>query len=198
MASLRTLHTGKEVSNNSKGNGTVMRCAPIAVWAKAKRISPTSAQLLSRRDAEITHKHPYAAESSSLLVGIYLRLFSGTPFRVAVALEVQSQVEAGLVSWPVAALCLAAVDPCLNFSEFSTRHTSFIAEGTLAVALAAVAKSASFLEAVVLAASTPGDSDTIAAVAGGLAVAVGYKVPAKYSSRLNVAPVLDYMEKTYQ
>lgn len=197
MASCRSLTIGQAVVNDSKGNGTVMRCAPIALWAHKHQISRPESYIIAARDACITHKHPYAAQSSVLLVAIYHNLFEGMDFPEAVTSAVAYLQGAGYLSLSVANLCLDALDPVL-FDHIKLTRGGWVAEEALAIAIGAVARSNTYFEAIQEAIAIAGDSDTTGGIAGGLASAAGMPPPESLTAKLNVLDAITYVENNFK
>jgi ADP-ribosylglycohydrolase len=188
MSACRSLLLGEPVANDSKGNGTVMRCAHIAYEIMAAGGTLTQATALAREDAETTHQHPYAADSSALLVAIHWSLISGLPIADAVA----SAIGAVDVHPEIAAICQST----LNRDRYlQMRHElgGWVAEEALALAIGAVAHNPSFLDVIRPAVTIAGDSDTVGAIAGGLAAAQGFIPPPHLVRKLNVSKPIQYV-----
>jgi len=206
MSALRAIAMGQDVRNDSKGNGTVMRCAPIAFWAKKNKIPIAAALEAATLDANTTHKHPYAAECSRALVLIYLRALAGEDIGEATINSVITLHSENILSVHVGDLLLRAVS--VDFSEFKMRGSTtargslfdggWVAEEALALALCAVHSSSTWMEAVRLATTINGDSDTVGGIAGGLAVACGMNPDPEHVKRLNVLDALNFVESHYQ
>jgi ADP-ribosylglycohydrolase len=137
MSACRSLLLGKPVANDSKGNGTVMRCAHIAYEVRRQRGGLVQAISLAREDAETTHKHPYAAQSSQLLTAIHWSLIAGQSFAEAVA----SAIDCAPGDANVADLCRAALTPD-RFAEMRHDLGGWVAEEALALAIGAVTHNA--------------------------------------------------------
>jgi len=85
---------------------------------------------------------------------------------------------------------------CLDESVFEQSRRSlggWVAEEALALAVGAVANADSYLGAIFSAVSIEGDSDTVGAIAGGLAVISGMSVPGEVKARLNASDAIEYM-----
>ena len=188
MSACRALYLGKPVSNDSKGNGTVMRCAHIAYEIMAAGCTLTQATALAREDAETTHQHPYAADSSALLVAIHWSLISGLPIADAVA----SALGAVEIHPEIAAMCQSALNPD-RYRQMRYELGGWVAEEALALAIGAVAHNPSFLDVIRSAVTIAGDSDTVGAIAGGLAAAQGFMPPPHLVRKLNVAKPIEYL-----
>lgn len=192
MSACRSLLLGKPVANDSKGNGTVMRCAHIAYEVSAKGGVLLQSIALAREDATTTHKHPFAAQSSELLTAIHWHLIAGRSQVEAVA----SALEAVTVDPEIADLCQSALDP-EGYRKLWQSKGGWVAEEALALALGAVAHNATFLDVIHSAVTIAGDSDTVGAIAGGLAAAQGKMPPPHLTRMLNVAKPIEYVLKLY-
>lgn len=197
MGSLYTLTSGRKPTNYSKGNGTVMRCAPIAVWAKKYDLPREVAFAVAGEDAKITHLHPYAAQSSMLLTAIYLNLFEGKAFIPSVAEATLELERGGLIDPEVSDLCLYALNATF-FDRIKETRGGWIAEEALAIAVGAVARSKDYIEAITDAITIGGDSDTTGGIAGGLAVAAGMHAPDSLVSKVNVMDAIAYADEHFQ
>lgn len=188
--SLRTLAAGRKVVNDSKGNGTVMRCAPIAFWAHQHHgLDYSVAYEVASKDALLTHKHPMASLSSVLLTGIYLRMIDGMAFQNAVegalsdpSIPLTPSVEGMLLS--------ALSDPAAR-SRQREELGGWVAEEALALAVGAVAGASDYMDAIRAANCIGGDSDTVAGIAGGLAAAAGMLPPAHLCAKINVRDTIE-------
>lgn len=192
MSSLNSIRSGKPVLNDSKGNGTVMRCAPIALWGNHIRLPRSEILRVAKMDAQLTHKHAYAAQSSVLLTETYLNLIGGDDLSGAVIAAGNSLLCQGMLNEYVFSLVIG----CLDGSVFEKSKISlggWVAEEALALAVGAVANSENYLEAIFSAVSIEGDSDTVGAIAGGIAVASGMPVPEEVKARINARDAIEYM-----
>ncbi len=188
MSACRSLLLGKPVANDSKGNGTVMRCAHIAYEVSAKGGALGRAIGLAREDASTTHKHPYAADSSALLVAIHWSLIAGLPIADAVALALGA-VE---IHPEIAAMCQSALNPD-RYRQMRYELGGWVAEEALALAIGGVAHNQSFLDVIRSAVTIAGDSDTVGAIAGGIAAAQGFMPPPHLVQKLNVSKPIEYV-----
>jgi ADP-ribosyl-[dinitrogen reductase] hydrolase len=188
MASCKALYLGRPVVNDSKGNGTVMRCAHIPYVARPTGASLDQVIALAKRDAETTHKHRFAAMSSMLLVALHWNLMDGLPVVAAVS----SAIGAVDVDSEISRLCRSALDPD-SYPEMRIRLGGWVAEEALALAIGAVAHNDAFLKVIQSAVTISGDSDTVGAIAGGLAAGAGIDVPAEFAEKLNVIRSIEYV-----
>jgi ADP-ribosylglycohydrolase len=192
MSSLKTIRAGGTVANDSKGNGTVMRCAPIAAWAIKHEIPWEIAYQVAKEDALLTHKHPYAWQSSVQLIAIYKYLFMGLPFREAVKAACSELRDTGTIDQYIQTLILTALDG-EEFKTMKVKLGGWVAEEALALAVGAVAHSEDYLGAVKNAVMIGGDSDTVGSVAGSLASFSGMEVPQYLKDRINAREAIEYV-----
>lgn len=190
MGSMYSLTEGKTVSNTSKGNGTVMRCSPIALIGVKNGWSCESAVLLAMEDAQITHKHPYAGMSSMFLVGMYYRLWDGYSIDQAVqmtAKQLNGVVAPVLIDTFVSMLSRSCCDAAYN------RMGGWVAEEALALAIGAVKFSSSYRMVLDRSICISGDSDTVGGIAGGLAAACGMHPSKNLMAKINVKAPLEWL-----
>lgn len=187
---------GEVVANDSKGNGTVMRCAPVAFWAKQSEVGALDAVVVASFDARITHLHPYAAQSSMLLTAIYVELLRGAEFVHAVTHSCHYLGDPCLVDPAVISLVLGSLVPSTH-DAMKKSLGGWVAEEALALAVGSVARSSGFVEVVKHATVIGGDSDTVGGIAGGLAVASGMEVPMGLVVKLNAKDAIDYVVNLY-
>lgn len=188
MSACRSLLLGKTVANDSKGNGTVMRSAHIAYEVAGKNGELVQAIALAREDAATTHKHPFAAQSSELLTAIHWHLMAGQSLEEAVILALGCVT----VDSDVSELCRSALEP-ERYQALRHEKGGWVAEEALALAVGAVAHNPAFLDVVRSAVTIAGDSDTVGAIAGGLAAALGKIPPPHLVRKLNVAKPIEYV-----
>lgn len=187
-----SLARGLPVVNDSKGNGTVMRASPFAVMAQLQEWTPQEAFLRAKEDALVTHKHPFAWQSSVLLVAILLRLFSGQGLKEAI---VQAYTDTG-ISYLDGPDMLRMVFDEKGYKSLLSRRSGWVAEEALALALGAnlYAPVQSFIG--VVSASYKGfntDSDTVGSIAGAVAAARGLYAPSKLRNRLYSQDAIVYI-----
>lgn len=147
---------------NSYGNGSAMRVSPVA-WLCA---SEDEVRLLAERSAAITHNHPEGIKGAvSIAVAIY---------RMRTAARKTSGI------FEAVAREFYGDDA---FSALPDRgRFDVTCQGCVPLALYLASRSASFEDAVRLAVSYGGDTDTVGAIVGSLAEA-RYGVPAEMVER---------------
>ena len=189
MAALRTLAAERKVENDSKGNGTVMRCAPIAFWARQHGLDYSVAYEVASKDALLTHKHPMASLSSVMLTGIHLRLMEGMAFGDAVE-GALSDPDIPLTS-RIKGMLLSALSDPVACSQQREELGGWVAEEALVLAVGAVAGATDYMGAIRAASCIGGDSDTTAGIAGGLAAAAGMLPPPDLCAKINVRDAVE-------
>lgn len=141
---------------HSCGNGSAMRVSPCAFAAN----SLWEAELLARLSAEVTHDHPEGVKGAqATAAAIYLARTGKTRS------EIRDYIR--LHYYPLEKK-LSEIRPVYRFNE--------TCQGTVPEAIEAFLESASFEDAIRNAISLGGDSDTLAAITGGIAEAY-YGIP---------------------
>ncbi|MFD1956795.1 ADP-ribosylglycohydrolase family protein [Paenibacillus thailandensis] len=155
----------------SAGNGSLMRCLPVAMaYTDLKDI-----ERISRMQSKMTHYDERSGEACVLYNRIAYRLLHGEPLADAVRRELQGTMYEDLLH-----------------SEPNCEPGGFVVH-TFRWVIHLVLHSSSFGEIVQKAANLGGDSDTIGAIAGGLAgVYYGYDgIPAEYAEAILVKERLE-------
>jgi type I restriction enzyme M protein len=141
---------------NSFGNGAAMRVSPCGFIAQ----SEDEAKLLARKVTEVTHNHPEGLKGAeAAAVAVFLARNGVTKS------EIKERIEKDYYA--------------LNFNLDSIRKSykfNETCQGTVPQAIAAFLESDSFEDAIRNAVSIGGDSDTLAAITGGIAEAC-YGIP---------------------
>lgn len=194
MSSCAALAKGQVVVNNSKGNGTVMRVAPIAVVSHLLGKSDEAAYLLAKDDALETHKHPFAWQSSVLLTSIYLNLFRGSPLPVAILNAIKA-----LPSCSDVGMLVASMSNKRSYEALRSRRCGWVAEEALALAVGANLHCTGYINVVREACQGySSDSDTVAGIAGTIAAALGYVAPDALKRKLAATDAIEYIINLYQ
>ena len=169
----------RQAGGKSAGNGTIMRCAPIAL-----RYADDERKLIdgSRDEALITHFDPQAGTGSIAVNMLIARLLHGVALRTAIA-----DVAYRIRRMPKAACEVAEVlekaRPDVDGRLLGT--TGYVLD-TLRIALWALLGNPTFEEAVVSAVNLGGDADTQGVVTGALAGALhgDHAIPERWLERL--------------
>lgn len=160
-----------QMMGQSAGNGSLMRCLPAALAYPAI----VDAELVARKQSRMTHYDPRCDEACAIYTRIAYRLLQGEELRTAVAAEVAgTEYESALLAEP-------ACEP----SGFVV-HTMLWVVHLLTIG-------SDFADVVQRAANLGGDSDTIGAIAGGLAgIHCGFGgIPARYAEAILIRSRLD-------
>jgi ADP-ribosyl-[dinitrogen reductase] hydrolase len=143
-------------SESSAGNGSLMRVAPVALYALA---NAESAALLARAQSSTTHAAPQAVEACDLFVDI-----------------LRSSILTGCVpsdrKWIGHSAVVAVVAGNWRTKSRDEISSSGYVVDTLEAALWSVGKASGFEEALLTAVNLGDDADTVGAVAGQLAGAI--------------------------
>ena len=164
--------------NNSKGCGTVMRVAPVGLFA-SNFLDASDEEGLREiykwgsEDAAITHGHENAHNSSGVLAAIVAAVVSGTDLPTACRLAIDK-----LANKEVAAICNEALRLAADFADaehLESLGEGWVAEEALAMAIyCAVGANADNIEpaeaadALRLSVNHGGDSDSVGALTGNL------------------------------
>lgn len=143
---------------NSYGNGSAMRVSPVAWYAT----SLEEAEVLGKASAEITHNHPEGIKGAQSIAGLtYLARFGATMEEMRTYAERYYTLD----------FTLDEIRPAYRHEESCQK--------SVPQAIIAFLESTSFEDAIRNAISIGGDSDTIAAIAGGIAGAY-YGIPDEF------------------
>lgn len=188
MASCALLARNAIVNNDSKGNGTVMRCAPISHVAHRFGGELEWAMETAGVDAEITHLHPRAKESSVRLAEIHYGLASGFSLTHVLKILQHDAARDGALD-----NLLYRVQDREVYFDLRNSLGGWVAEEAITLAVGAVLHNDNFVDVCRSAAQFQGDSDTVASIAGGLAAAEGMEVPPELIAKLNVLSPIEYV-----
>ena len=159
---MRWLYNPEPQPYNSYGNGSAMRVSPVAFYAHSLQ----EALGLAKISAEVTHNHSEGIKGAQAIASsIYLARHGATKR------EIKSYVEENF-HYDLSQQ-LDDIRPTYSY-DMSCQHT-------VPQALLAFLEGANFEDVIRSAVSIGGDSDTIAAMAGGIAQAF-YVIPKKLSS----------------
>ncbi len=167
---------------NSFGNGAAMRVSPCGFAAA----SLEEAKAMSRAVTEVTHNHPEGIKGAeAATVAVYMALHGST------LPEIRDEINAHY--YPMD-FTLDGIRASYRFNE--------TCQGTVPQALMAFFESTDFEDAIRNAISVGGDSDTLAAITGGVAQAY-YGIPQSLRERAlsyldeRMTPILTAFEKTF-
>lgn len=164
----------------SNGNGSLMRILPLA-------FSDYSADDIYKVSA-LTHAHPISKIACSILVLIAKRLLAGDPIERCIENAFLTHLFFKPEYQDIFDPYLDYFEPLLRLTtrrEETIRSTGYVVD-TLEAALWCVIHSSSYKECVLKAVNLGEDTDTVAAVAGGLAgIIYGHKnIPKKWIKKL--------------
>ena len=159
---MRWLYNPEPQPYNSYGNGSAMRVSPVAFYAHSLQ----EALGLAKISAEVTHNHSEGIKGAQAIASSISLARHGATKR-----EIKSYVEENF-HYDLSQQ-LDDIRPTYSY-DMSCQHT-------VPQALLAFLEGANFEDVIRSAVSIGGDSDTIAAMAGGIAQAF-YVIPKKLSS----------------
>lgn len=159
---MRWLYNPEPQPYNSYGNGSAMRVSPVAFYAHSLQ----EALGLAKISAEVTHNHPEGIKGAQAIASsIYLARHGATKR------EIKSYVEENF-----------HYDLSRQLDDIRPTYSyDMSCQNTVPQALLVFLEGANFEDVIRSAVSIGGDSDTIAAMAGGIAQAF-YVIPKKLSS----------------
>jgi len=196
--------------NNIGTNGSLMRCAPMALWL-AQDILDISTDGMTDQEtiltaknlvhdmSSVTHTHPHSKQACWIYTLVLASLLAGD-YSVAALGSVDSvdpSLAKDLLAIRIGARLKDPYDFPYDPGAWPHRGT---AEFSLYVALYALLKTTSFEEGIELAVRVGGDTDTYAAIAGGLLGAhYGYDaIPQDWKDTILGHDVMvDYAQKLY-
>lgn len=159
---MRWLYNPEPRPYNSYGNGSAMRVSPVAFYAHSLQ----EALGLAKISAEVTHNHPEGIKGAQAIASsIYLARHGATKKEIKSYAEEQFHYDLSRQ--------LDDIRPTYSYD--------MSCQNTVPQALLAFLEGANFEDVMRSAVSIGGDSDTIAAMAGGIAQAF-YVIPKKLSS----------------
>lgn len=214
MSALRNLENGKDVTNDSKGCGGVMRIAPIGIFyaAHPQLVSDTEwkeerlVATVAADAAHITHHNDMSNYASALTALIIykcikerekvdrqrLRFIVEECLQIALDLAAESISGKRFASLIKESMSLAESETD-DFKAIRSLGEGWIAEETLAIALFSTMRYIDdFEKCIVCAVNHDGDSDSTGAVAGNIIGAIlGYDaIPEKYKKHLELHDVI--------
>lgn len=159
---MRWLYNPEPQPYNSYGNGSAMRVSPVAFYAHSLQ----EALGLAKISAEVTHNHPEGIKGAQAIASsIYLARHGATKKEIKSYVEEQFHYDLSRQ--------LDDIRPTYSYD--------MSCQNTVPQALLAFLEGVNFEDVICSAVSIGGDSDTIAAMAGGIAQAF-YVIPKKLSS----------------
>ena len=210
MSSLYAIYKGHDPINDSKGDGGVMRVAPIPLYAVVdNRMSITDAACLAGEAAEITHQHPLGFIPAALVAHIIYRLaLDEAPNRETFEKYIHEGMAAMEKLYPqypsdvkyMGELCDKAITLASNtrpdLENIESIGGGWTGEEALAIALYCVTRHFdNFEQALIAAVNHAGDSDSTGAITGNIhGAAIGYDaIPQKFKDDLELHDVILHM-----
>ena len=173
------IHSNNPKPYNSWGNGSAMRVNPVGWYANSYEDVMSEA----KRSAEVTHNHPEGIKGAqATALAIYMAR-NGKPKE-----EIKKTIE-DTFSYNLSRK-IDDIRPDYRFDESC--------QGTVPEAIIAFLESTDFENAIRLAISLGGDSDTLACITGGIAEAYYKEIPENIVSNvLKILPkkLIDIVEK---
>ncbi len=182
-------------NNNSKGNGTVMRCTPIPYYGRSLGWDMDKVVAWAGTDAKVTHDHPFARYASEVCCIIHWLVLEGRTFSEAYREALARSRDYGVSEEFLEHL--TAVDTPHGYAAYKRNHGGWVAEEALALAVGSVLHARDFMQMISNAVVIAGDSDTVGAIAGGLAVLNGMPPPPELVSRLDLLKPIAYINTVF-
>ena len=197
MSSIRNMQSTKQFAvSNSKGCGTVMRMAPIGLfaWSARRKDAFTMGNDFGRQ----THGHPTGYLAGGFLAELVVQLLNGTDLRAAVI-----QVLDRLVFEKDCEELHAIVLKATKLAETGLEHQKaikplgegWIAEEALAVGIYCALVAEDFRHGVLMAVNHDGDTDSTGSIAGNiLGIIHGVEgIPVEWREKVELADVIEQM-----
>ncbi len=192
--------------NESKGNGGVMRVAPIGFSFSREEYSLEDIMYMGAESAALTHGHPLGFISAGAMAGLINECIYGKSASLASAVRLSLDAVMKLFeSYPAAselnelvthAMALTTADGD-DVTHIDMLGNSFCAESALAIAVyCAIKYEKDFDRAIQIAVNFDGDSDTVAAITGNILGAwkgVGC-IDAKWTEPLHMDEYLEVLK----
>lgn len=163
---------GGPAVNDSKGCGGVMRSAPIGLFPPGINVSNTQIFTWAADAAGLTHGHPTGKLASGALALLVRRLVVGDDLSAALdAVLAELFADDGRETSEALRRAIAAAERAPNAEEVERLGGGWIAEEALAIAVycaLAHSEAEEFLDALSLAVTHSGDSDSTGAICGNI------------------------------
>ena len=213
LQALSQIANHKEVNNNSKGCGGIMRIAPIPLYYNGKmkeyHDNSKTTVMVAGEVARITHKHPLGFLPAALLAHLIGRLLSTeSPTSYQITQYLNEGVlllgdiypnyskEIDTVEHLVEKAGSLAVSTLTDAEAIKQLGEGWVAEETLAIAIFCVMRYPNdFEKAIVASVNHSGDSDSTGAITGNIMGAIcGYEaIPSYYKENLELRWLIEEM-----
>lgn len=161
--------------NNSKGNGAIMRIAPVGLMYS----DPVKAFTIGMNISLLTHGHPIGYIAGGLFASIISMVLQGKSLLLAIeqSLELSKKykppkffdfIHYKVITDKINLAIKLAQSNKLTEIAIQQIGKGFIAEETLALAIYCVLKTDNFKDGILMSVNHGGDSDTVGAVTGNL------------------------------
>ena len=208
IRSLQQKRPGSMVNpiNDSKGNGGVMRVAPIGFSFNRDEYDIADIIRLGAESAALTHGHPLGFIAAGMLAGLINEIIFAEPESLASAIKTALDMTARIFGdYPdmrtlIDLISLAmklAVEASDDIAAIGALGDSQLAESTLAIAIYCALKYENdFCSAIACSVNINGDSDTVAAVTGNILGAwLGIdKIGSEWTDPLPISKYLKVLE----
>lgn len=164
--------------NDSKGNGGVMRVAPVGFWFDRQQQTVQQTMLMAADSAALTHGHPLGYISAAMMAGIINEcIYGDSPTLKDAVLRARQWTLEIFENVEYLYELLNLVDLAMTLAEAETDSVaalaqlgrSALAESALAIAIyCALTHEHDFAGGIITAANFDGDSDTVAAITGNI------------------------------
>ena len=207
---LEALFKGRDVYNDSKGNGGVMRIAPIPLYgAVDNRMSIEETDHLAAEAAEITHKHPLGYIPAAMAAHVIYRLaidiapskqnlkeYIIEGMNVIKKMYPNNPMDICRMEELVSLAILYSSNEKTDVENVEALGGGWVGEEALAISLyCSLRHFDNFENAVIAAVNHGGDSDSTGAITGNiLGAAVGYDViPEHFKTDLELHNIILHM-----
>ncbi|EGM6703835.1 ADP-ribosylglycohydrolase family protein [Salmonella enterica subsp. enterica serovar Nigeria] len=202
MSSIRAMKSSTEFAqNNSKGCGTVMRLAPVGLFAWSARRN--DAFTMGNDFGHQTHGHPTGYLAGGFLAELVVKLLNGIELRRAVielldmiAFEPDSEELAAIIE-KAEKLSQTGLEP---LKAIKLLGEGWVAEEALAIGIYCALMATDFRHGVLMAVNHDGDTDSTGSIAGNiLGILHGVEgIPAEWLEKVELADVIEEMaDKLY-
>lgn len=207
LTALKSIYSGREPMNNSKGCGGIMRVAPVGLYGASHGVTLQETARIAGASAELTHLHRLSTYSSAAMA-VIVQLCASTErvdedtFKaiVAKALDAvaevygEAAVDMGRFRECVSEALSLSASPEPDWEIIENKlGGGWVAEETLAIALFSVLRHIDdFNACLICAVNHGGDSDSTGSVAGNIIGAMlGYDaLPDKFVSKVQFKDLL--------
>jgi len=158
----RMAASSSENCSGSQANGALMRLTPLAVWAAGQ--PKTVVAEMAARDAQLSHPAP-VCQDASIIYCLVIRHLINHPGDAAGAVQVAEEwareyCDASVASW----VCQDSLD----LSSLDATHNIGWCKWAIILSIGLLRQKASYTEGIIQTLMAGGDTDTNAAIVGGV------------------------------